>query len=275
MRQPEQHSTANEPAVIAAPAPAVEIDHISKRYGRTLALDDVTFDVGRGDVFALLGPNGAGKTTLLHILCTILRPDSGTARIGGVDVMKDRLGARRSLGVVFQEPSLDDRLTVAENLEFHGLVYGVPKAVRRARISEMLGLVELEKWRDTLVRALSSGMKRRLEIARALVHDSHILFLDEPPAVLDAKSRERMWQYLRNARGERELTVIVTTHYIEEVENCDRVCVIDGGRILANDAPAVLKARHGHELLRVVPRDETIAAEIVAAHADVATRIGE
>jgi ABC-2 type transport system ATP-binding protein len=256
-------------------APAVEIDHISKRYGRTLALDDVTFEVERGDLFALLGPNGAGKTTLLHILCTILRPDGGTARIDGIDVMKDPLGARRSLGVVFQEPSLDDRLTVEENLEFHGLVYGVPRTLRRARIAEMLALVELEKWRGALVRALSSGMKRRLEIARALVHDSSILFLDEPTAGLDAQSRERMWQYLRNARGERELTVIVTTHYIEEVENCDRVCIIDGGRILANDAPAVLKARHGHELLRVVPRDETIAAEIVAAHADVATRIGE
>jgi ABC-2 type transport system ATP-binding protein len=261
--------------VIATPAPAVEIDHISKRYGRTLALDDVTFEVARGDVFALLGPNGAGKTTLLHILCTILRPDGGTARIDGIDVMKDPLGARRSLGVVFQEPSLDDRLTVEENLEFHGLVYGVPRALRRARIGEMLALVELEKWRGALVRSLSSGMKRRLEIARALVHDSSILFLDEPTAGLDAQSRERMWQYLRNARGERELTVIVTTHYIEEVEGCDRVCIIDGGRILANDAPATLKARHSHELLRVVPRDETIAAEIVAAHAEIATRIGE
>jgi ABC-2 type transport system ATP-binding protein len=261
--------------VIAAPAPAVEIDHISKRYGRTLALDDVTFDVGRGGVFALLGPNGAGKTTLLHILCTILRPDGGTARIGGVDVTNDPLGARRSLGVVFQEPSLDDRLTVAENLEFHGLVYGVPKALRRARITEMLSLVELEKWRDTLARALSSGMKRRLEIARALVHDSRILFLDEPTAGLDAQSRERMWHYLRNARSERDLTVIVTTHYIEEVENCDRVCIIDDGRILANDTPASLKTQHGHALLRVAPRDETTAAELMSAHPDIATRLGE
>jgi ABC-2 type transport system ATP-binding protein len=261
--------------VSAVPGPAVAIDHISKRYGRTLALDDVTFEVARGDVFALLGPNGAGKTTLLHILCTILRPDAGTARIGGIDVMKDPLGARRSLGVVFQEPSLDDRLTVTENLEFHGLVYGVPRAVRRERIAAMLALVELEKWRDTLVRALSSGMKRRLEIARALVHDSRILFLDEPTAGLDAQSRERLWEYLRNARQERELTVIVTTHYIEEVESCDRVCIIDGGRILADDAPAALKARHGHALLRVTPRDEATAAEILAADAEIATRHGE
>jgi ABC-2 type transport system ATP-binding protein len=262
-------------AVIAASVPAVEIDHISKRYGRTLALDDVAFDVPRGAVFALLGPNGAGKTTLLHILCTILAPDAGTARIDGIDVRKNPLGARRSLGVVFQEPSLDDRLTVEENLEFHGMVYGVAKAVRRRRIAEMLNLVELEKWRGTLARALSSGMKRRLEIARALIHDSRILFLDEPTAGLDAQSRERIWQYLRNARDERELTAIVTTHYIEEVENCDRVCIIDRGRILADDAPSALKIRHGHELLRIVSRDEATRAELLAAYPDIAITQGE
>jgi ABC-2 type transport system ATP-binding protein len=258
-----------------APGPAVEIDHIGKRYGRTLALDDVTFDVKRGDVFALLGPNGAGKTTLLHILCTILRPDAGTARIFGIDVRRDPLGARRSLGVVFQEPSLDDRLTVEENLEFHGLVYAVPRALRRRRIAELLDLVELGKWRTTLARALSSGMKRRLEIARALVHDSAILFLDEPTAGLDAQSRERIWDYLRNARRERELTVIVTTHYIDEVENCDRVCIIDQGRILADDAPTALKTRHGHERLRVVPRDEPARAELLAAYSGIATAHGD
>ena len=232
----------------------------------------MTFDVARGDVFALLGPNGAGKTTLLHILCTILRPDGGTARIGGVDVVKNPLAARRSLGVVFQEPSLDDRLTVDENLEFHGLVYGVPKALRRRRIDEMLALVELDAARERLVRSLSAGMKRRLEIARALIHDSSILFLDEPTAGLDAQSRERMWQYLRDARRERELTVIVTTHYIEEVENCDRVCIIDGGHILADDTPSALKSRHGHETLRVTPRDEAATVELMSAYGDIATR---
>jgi ABC-2 type transport system ATP-binding protein len=257
--------------VIAASLPAVEVDQISKRYGRTLALDAVTFDVPRGAVFALLGPNGAGKTTLLHILCTILAPDSGTARIGGIDVRKNPLGARRSLGMVFQEPSLDDRLTVEENLEFHGLVYGVPKALRRKRTAEMLSLVELDNWRGALARALSSGMKRRLEIARALVHDSQILFLDEPTAGLDAQSRQRMWQYLRNAKRERELTAIVTTHYIEEVEGCDRVCIIDQGRILADDAPSALKARYGHALLRVVPNDAATAAELLAAYPEIAT----
>ena len=258
-----------------APVPAVAIEGVSKRYGRTLALDNVSFEVPPGELFALLGPNGAGKTTLLHILCTILRPDGGTARINGVDVVRDPRKARRDLGVVFQEPSLDDRLTLYENLNFHGLVYGVPKAQREQRIEEMLALVELSEWRERLVRTLSSGMKRRLEIARALVHQSRILILDEPTVGLDAQSRERLWEYVHRLRTEKDLTVIVTTHYIEEVENCDRVCIIDGGRILANDTPASLKTQHGHALLRVAPRDETTAAELMSAHADIATRLGE
>src|SRR5881628_750669 len=183
-------------------APAVEIEGVSKRYGRTLALDDVSFEVRGNELFALLGPNGAGKTTLLHILCTILQPDSGTARIGGVDLIKHPLDGRRHLGVVFQEPSLDDRLTLYENLNFHGLVYGVPAALRRKRIDEMLALVELADWRERLVRTLSSGMKRRLEIARALIHHSRILFLDEPTGGLDAQSRERFWQYVHRLRNE-------------------------------------------------------------------------
>jgi ABC-2 type transport system ATP-binding protein len=246
--------------------PAVEIDAVSKRYGRTLALDAVSFAVARGELFALLGPNGAGKTTLLHVLCTILRPDSGTARIDGVDIVRDPLAGRRNLGMVFQEPSLDDRLTLYENLNFHGLVYGVPAARRRKRIDELLALVELTDWRDRLVRTLSAGMKRRLEVARALVHDARILFLDEPTVGLDAQTRERLWQYVRQLRKERGLTVIVTTHYIDEVEDCDRVCIIDHGRILANGAPAVLKAVHGQELLRVVARDAATTTEIAAAY---------
>jgi len=223
-------------------------------------------------LFALLGPNGAGKTTLLHILCTILKPDSGTARIGGVDVVAQPLQARRSLGVVFQEPSLDDRLTVYENLNFHGLVYGVPAARRKSRIDEMLHLVELADWRDSLVRTLSAGMKRRLEIARALVHDARVLFLDEPTVGLDAQSRGRLWQHVQTLRQKRDLTVIVTTHYIEEVEGCDRVCIIDHGRILAQETPAALKAAHGQELIRVVAREPSTAEEIAAAYPDLAVR---
>jgi ABC-2 type transport system ATP-binding protein len=251
---------------------AIQVDHVSKRYGRTVALNDVTFEVQGKQLFALLGPNGAGKTTLLHILCTILQPDSGTVRIGEHDVIAHPTLARRDVGVVFQEPSLDDRLTVYENLNFHGLVYGVPGKLRRQRIEALLDLVELTDWREKLVRTLSSGMKRRVEIARALVHDSRILFLDEPTVGLDAQSRERIWQYLGRLRSQRDLTVVVTTHYIEEVEPCDRVCIIDRGQILAIDTPAALKAAHGQQLLRVVPREDAIASDIMAAYPDTTVR---
>jgi len=253
----------------------VAIEAVSKRYGRTLALDSVSFDVRRNELFALLGPNGAGKTTLLHILCTILKPDDGKVHVNGVDVVRNPLDGRRHLGVVFQEPSLDDRLTLYENLNFHGLIYGVPQAKRRSRIEEMLALVELSDWRDRLVRTLSAGMKRRLEIARAFVHDARILLLDEPTVGLDAQSRERLWGYVRRLRQERDVTVVVTTHYIEEVEAADRVCIIDRGRILANAAPATLKQAHGQALLRVVPADEKIALEIAASYGDRATRNAE
>lgn len=251
----------------AAPLPAIRVDGVSKRYGRTLALDAVSFDVRDKELFALLGPNGAGKTTLLHILSTILRPDSGVALIGGFDVARQPMAARQRLGIVFQEPSLDDRLTVRENLELHGLVFGVPRRLRRQRIEEMLELVELSEWASKPARALSSGMKRRLEIARALVHDSEILLLDEPTVGLDAQTRERIWSYLRRLRAERNITVLVTTHYIEEVEGCDRVCVIDGGKVLALDTPEALKQAHGRVLVRLTPASEPDREAIVTRYA--------
>ena len=248
--------------------PAIRVDTVSKRYGRTLALDSVSFDVRDKELFALLGPNGAGKTTMLHILCTILRPDSGQALISGFDVTRHPLAARQRLGIVFQEPSLDDRLTVAENLELHGLVFGVPRQLRRRRIEEMLALVELADWAKKPVRTLSSGMKRRLEIARALIHDAEILLLDEPTVGLDAQTRERIWAYLRRLRAERDITVVVTTHYIEEVESCDRVCIIDGGKVLALDAPEALKKAHGQTLVRLTPASPADRAAIIARYGD-------
>jgi ABC-2 type transport system ATP-binding protein len=246
--------------------PTIRVDAVSKRYGRTLALDAVSFEVRDEELFALLGPNGAGKTTLLHILCTILRPDSGMALVGGFDVVKQPLAARRRLGIVFQEPSLDDRLTVHENLNLHGLVYGVPVRLRRQRIAEMLALVELADWADKPVRSLSSGMKRRLEIARAFIHDSSVLLLDEPTVGLDAQTRDRIWSYVSRLRRERQITVLVTTHYIEEVEGCDRVCVIDHGKILALDTPEALKRQYGHQVLRVVPRSDADRQEILTRY---------
>lgn len=253
---------------MSSDAPAIRIAAVTKRYGRTLALDGVGFDVPRNEIFALLGPNGAGKTTLMHILCTILAPDSGIAEIAGYDVVRNPLEARSRLGIVFQEPSLDDRLTVRENLEIHGLVFGVPKALRRRRIVEMLAMVDLTDWADKPARALSSGMKRRLEIARALIHDSEIMLLDEPTAGLDAQSRARMWEYVRRLKAERQLTVLVTTHYIEEVEDADRVCIIDKGTVLAIDTPAALRQKQGDQVLVCTPRSQADRNVIVARFAD-------
>ncbi|MEX2536812.1 MAG: ABC transporter ATP-binding protein [Trueperaceae bacterium] len=251
------------------PTSVLEVEGVSKRYGRTLALDAVDLGVAGGELFALLGPNGAGKTTLVHILATIHPPDEGIARVAGYDVAKQPLRARQNIGVVFQDSTLDTRLTVYENLDFHGRIYGVPGRLRRDRIREMLELVELTQWRDHLVSTLSSGMKRRLEIARALIHDSRILFLDEPTVGLDAQSRERMWEYIARLQRERELTILVTTHYIAEVENCDRVCIIDHGRILAQGTPDALRAAHGQEVLRIEPLDQGVVDEIAAQYGDV------
>ncbi len=258
---------SDRPMSLSAPI-AISVEAVSKRYGKTLALDDISFAVHERELFALLGPNGAGKTTLLHILSTILRPDSGTALIGGFDVARKPLEARQLLGMVFQEPSLDDRLTVRENLELHGLVFGVPRRLRRQRIEEMLALVELSDWAEKTVKTLSSGMKRRLEIARALIHDSEILLLDEPTVGLDAQTRERIWGYVRRLRAERNITVLVTTHYIEEVEGCDRVCIIDNGKVLALDTPEALKSAHGQVMIRLVAASAADREAIASRFAD-------
>jgi ABC-2 type transport system ATP-binding protein len=247
----------------------VDVQNLSKRYGRTLALDDVSLTIEPGERYAILGPNGAGKTTLIHVLCTIHRADSGKAFVAGHEVHAHPLRARRHIGVVFQETSLDTRLTVYENLDFHGRIFGVSARVRKRRIDELLELVELEAWRDHLVRSLSKGMQRRLEVARALVHDASLLVLDEPTVGLDAQTRGRMWDYLTELQAKRSLTILVTTHYIEEVDNCDRVCIIDHGKVLTIGTPTALKAEHGATIARVVPRDDDASQRLVAAFTGV------
>lgn len=230
---------------------AIEVELVTKRYGDVTALDAVSLSVNKTELFALLGPNGAGKTTLVHTLCTINQPDSGRVMVSGIDVMKQPRKARGRIGVVFQEPSVDDRLTVFENLDFHGRIYGVPGSLRQRRIDEALSLVQLEKWRNKLVRTLSGGMKRRLELARALIHEPDILFLDEPTVGLDAQTRAQIWRHVEHLQESRGLTVLVTTHYLEEVERADRVCIIDGGTVRALGTPAALKASFGRTALRV------------------------
>jgi ABC-2 type transport system ATP-binding protein len=247
----------------------VAIEKVSKRFGRTLALDDVSFDIRDRELFAILGPNGAGKSTLIMILCTLLRPDSGTATVAGFDVLKQPRQIRRKIGVVFQDPSLDTRLTVEENLDFHGRVFEVPGALRKRRADELLDLVDLGDVRKRLVRTLSTGMKRRLEIARALMHDSRVVVLDEPTVGLDAQARSNMWDYLRRLQAERQVTLIVTTHYIEEVDTCDRVCIMDHGKVLVLDTPAALKEQYGGHAIRFEPSDPAAAAAIRGRFPDV------
>ena len=249
--------------------PAISLQGVSKRYGETQALDDISLDIAPGQMFALLGPNGAGKTTLLHIICTILEADRGKTLIFDVDAAKESARARRNLGVVFQQNSLDRRLTVIENLEFHGLVHGVPRRLRRQRIEELLEAVDLAARRNDLVETLSAGLARRLEIARALVHDAGILVMDEPTVGLDTESRQAIWHYIGDLRREFGLTVVTTTHYVEEVENCDTVCILDGGKIIALDDPQRLRAQYGSEYIRLVPNDASVEAALKAAYPEL------
>lgn len=253
---------------------AISVESLVKRIGTSTALDGVNLEVGQGQRAALLGPNGAGKTTLVSILCGLLRPDGGRAVVAGHDVTRQPAATRAQVGVVFQDTSLDTRLSVAENLEFHGLVYGMPRRARATRAEEMLHLVELSDWREAAVRTLSGGMKRRLEIARALMHAPRILFLDEPTTGLDAQTRERIWSYLDRLRRETGLTLLVTTHYTEEVDDFDRIHVIDHGRTIADGTPHDLKTRHGRSELSVRPRDDTAREAIISAWPDARTEGG-
>lgn len=247
---------------------AIVAKTVTKTFGRVTALNGVSLTVPQGDHVAILGPNGAGKSTLIDILCTIQSADSGSAEVAGFDVARRPLDVRRRIGVVFQDPTVDTRLTVRENLDFHGMVYQMRGADRRRRIDELLEVVELSDRADTVVRTLSSGMKRRLEIARGLLHEPDILFLDEPTVGLDAQSRAKIWDYIAELRRRSELTVAVTTHYIEEVDACDRVYVIDRGEVLAEDTPDALKARHGQTVLRVEPASPAARERIRARFPD-------
>lgn len=237
---------------------------ISHAYSGRKALDNVSLALPLGQSMALLGPNGAGKSTLLNILCGLVKPDKGSAYLAGVDISRHSDIARRQMGVVFQDDSLDDRLSAWENLEFHGLVYGMDRKSRARRIDEVLELVELTEWAENPVRSFSGGMKRRLEIARALMHEPKILILDEPTVGLDAQTRAKIWSYLNQQRRDHGLTVFVTTHYIEEAESCDLICVIDKGVIQAIDSPSVLKSQFGKSIVRCLPRDGDTRRRLLA-----------
>ena len=220
----------------------IEVKGLAKRFGDVVAVDAIDFSVNQGEVFGLLGPNGAGKTTTISMLCTILKPTSGTANVNGYSITGDPSRVRRSIGIVFQEPSIDDRLTGRENLEMHADLYGVPKRDQEKRIDDVLELVELTDKSDFLMRTYSGGMRRRLEIARGLIHYPKVLFLDEPTIGLDPQTREHIWAYISELGARENITIILTTHYMEEADKlCDRIAIIDYGKIVALDTPEKLK----------------------------------
>lgn len=221
---------------------SVEVVNLRKTYGDVVAVDDISFAVKRGEIFAFLGPNGAGKSTTIKMLTTLLHPTSGTIRINGHDPVTEADAVRLSFGIVFQDPSLDEELTAWENMEFHGLLYSVPKRVRQERIDTLLKFVELDDRRDSKVKEFSGGMRRRLEIARGLLHLPQIIFLDEPTLGLDPQTRNHMWSYLRHLNETDGTTVFFTTHYMEEAERvAHRIAVIDHGKIIASGTAAELR----------------------------------
>jgi len=248
-----------------APA-AIEVEHIVKKYGDFTAVDDVSFSVNEGEIFGLLGPNGAGKSTLIRMMTTLIPITSGKARIAGHDVSKEPNAARRMIGVIPQALTSDLDLTVEENLTIYAKLYDVPAKERRKSIDELLGLVDLTKWRDAQTKTLSGGMRRRLEIARGLVHHPKIFFLDEPTTGLDPVSRVAVWEMLGNIKEHRKLTILITTHYMDEADRlCDRIAIVDHGKLVALDAPMALKAS--------VPGSNVIEAQFDNAPADWEERL--
>ncbi len=230
---------------------AVEVVNLKKNYGNLAAVQGISISVAPGETFGFLGPNGAGKSTTINMLCTLVVPSSGTAHVAGFDVVKDRTEVRRRIGLVFQDTTLDDYLTAEENLRFHADLYGVPRHQVRSRMEQVMQMVGLWERRKHEVKTFSGGMKRRLEIARGLLHAPRVLFLDEPTVGLDPQTRSHIWNYIHELRKQEDITIFLTTHYMDEAENCDRIAIIDNGTIVALDTPEALKGSIGKDRVEI------------------------
>jgi len=231
---------------------AIEVKNLSKHYGSVKAVDSIKLSIPVGSIFGLLGPNGAGKTTLISMLVTMRKPTKGIAKVNGFDIMREADSVRKSLGIVFQDPSLDEELTAKENLELHAAMYNVPKSELNERISSAIKLVALEEHLNSIVKTFSGGMKRRLEIARGLIHEPKILFLDEPTIGLDPQTRTGIWDYLKKLNKEKGMTIILTTHYMDEADSvCDKIAIIDHGKIIAEGSPKQLKGKLGGDVISI------------------------
>jgi len=230
----------------------IETKNLTKTYGNLTAVDHLDLKIGKGEVFGLLGPNGAGKSTTLMMLTTLIPPTSGTALVNGYDILRQPDQVRKSIGIVFQDPSSDETLTGYENLKLHGLLYDMDAGLREERIVEVLALVELTDRKDDMVKKYSGGMRRRLELARGLMHHPEILFLDEPTLGLDPQTREHIWEYIRRLATEKKITIIITTHYMDEADRlCDRLAIIDRGKIAVLGPPDQLKKELGGDIIRM------------------------
>ncbi|WP_300613702.1 ATP-binding cassette domain-containing protein [Trebonia sp.] len=255
--------------------PVVQVSDLVKRYGEIEAVRGIGFEVQPGETFGFLGPNGAGKSTTIKILCTLANPTSGTARVAGYDVVKNRDTVRRNIGLVFQDPTVDNYLTGEQNLRFHADLYGVPRAQLVPRMRQVLEMVGLWDRRKADVITYSGGMKRRLEIARGLLHAPRVLFLDEPTVGLDPQTRSSIWEYINDLKQREDITIFLTTHYMDEAENCDRIAIIDHGKIVAIDKPQQLKASVGKDRVQITTNDDQAAIKELKDRFDLEAALHE
>jgi ABC-2 type transport system ATP-binding protein len=231
--------------------PIIKVENLVKRFGSLTAVNDVSFEVEKGSIFGFLGPNGAGKTTTINILCTLLKPSSGRASISGHDCLKESSEVRKSIGIVFQDSTLDKDLTAYENLMFHAYLYDVPRKDMKKRVDDALHFVGLYERRKDIIKKFSGGMKRRLEVARGLIHRPRVLFLDEPTLGLDPQTRANLWEFIVGLPGKHDVTIFMTTHYMEEAEVCDKIAIIDNGKIITTGTPEELKKTVGGDVIYV------------------------
>lgn len=241
----------------------IEVKNFTKRYGSFTAVDDISFQVEEGSIFAFLGPNGAGKSTTINTLCTIFEKTEGTLLIDGKNIDTQKNEVRKAIGVVFQESTLDGKMTVEENLKIHSVFYHIPKAEVEERIQFVLELVDLLEWRKKTVASLSGGMKRRVEIARGLMHYPKVLFLDEPTTGLDPQTRAHIWEYIVKLQKEKNITIFLTTHYMDEAEICSQVAIMDNGTIVANDSPFALKKKYTKDRAYITTQNPEALEELL------------
>ncbi len=255
--------------------PAISVKGLTKSYGEIEAVRGIDFEVARGETFGFLGPNGAGKSTTISMLCTLGRPTGGSARVAGLDVARERDRVRRNIGLVFQDTTLDNYLSAEQNLRLHAELYGMPRETIASRMQTVLEMLQLWERRESLVGTFSGGMKRRLEIARGLLHSPRVLFLDEPTIGLDPQTRSSIWSYISTLADEQDITIFLTTHYMDEAEYCDRIAIIDRGKIVALDTPAALKASVGKDRVQIHTDDDQAAIAALAQRFGIEAQIAE